>query len=160
MKNILIIGYGNIDRQDDGAAWHVLNGIAQKYTRTSIETGEIIRLGENAPDILFIPQLIPELVEDLKNYQALCFVDAHTGAFKEDIRITKLEPSLQTSAFTHHMTPNTLLALLEMLHQQKAIGILVSVKGFEFEFEQKLSHETQKLIEPTVNLILEWIKKI
>ena len=130
MKKILILGYGNIDRQDDGIAWYVLNEIKQILSpKMTMNPGDIISPGTNLPDLFFYPQLTPEIADIAAPYDAICFVDAHTGSFPEDIRIIEIDPHYQTSAFTHHMTPGTILALVEMMHQKKITGLLVSVRG-------------------------------
>ncbi len=33
LAKALILGYGNVDRQDDGAAWHILVGLCRKLGR-------------------------------------------------------------------------------------------------------------------------------
>ena len=32
MDKTLVIGYGNVDRQDDGAAWHILARLAKQLS--------------------------------------------------------------------------------------------------------------------------------
>ena len=155
------MGYGNIDRQDDGVAWYVLYEIKQILSpEKKLDPGDIVSLGKDQPDLFFYPQLTPEIADIASDYDAVCFVDCHTGSFPEDIRITEIESHYQTSAFTHHMTPGTILALIEMMHHKKIGGLLVSVKGYEFKFDQTLSSNTQELIKPAVKQILTWVEKI
>jgi Ni,Fe-hydrogenase maturation factor len=58
MNKVLIIGYGNPDREDDGVAWHILQGVAERLGRTTlhVETGGLDQLGQS-PDLLF-PSLL------------------------------------------------------------------------------------------------------
>ena len=37
-KKILLLGYGNPDREDDGVAWHVLKGVAEGLSLPSPAT--------------------------------------------------------------------------------------------------------------------------
>ena len=51
MKKVLILGYGNLDREDDGVAWHVLQGVAETLGRPALdaETGGLDELGQPRP---------------------------------------------------------------------------------------------------------------
>jgi hydrogenase maturation protease len=157
-KPALILGYGNVDRQDDGVAWHVLAALRRRLGKPEAEPfdQEFEPQGEN-PDFLFTLQLTPELAETLAEYQRICFVDAHTGNVPDEVHFRQLEAKYQRSPFTHHLTPQTLLALCAQLHSHAPHAILVSVRGYRFGFEPSLSPESQALIEPAVQKILAWL---
>ena len=153
----LIIGYGNPDRQDDGVAWHILTRLAQEFGRLipSVDEG-FFPNGEN-PDLLFTLQLIPELAETIAAYQRVCFVDAHTGNVPEDVNVVEVKPEYQRSPFTHHMTADTCLSLVQTIYGQTPQAILVSVRGFEFGFSHELSPATLQLAEQAVGQIITWL---
>ena len=155
----LIIGYGNPDRQDDGVAWHILTRLAQEFGRPipSVDEG-FFPNGEN-PDLLFTLQLIPELAETISAYQRVCFVDAHTGNVPEDVNVVEVKPEYQRSPFTHHMTANTCLSLVQTIYGHAAYpqAILVSVRGYEFGFSHELSAATCELAEQAVVQIMAWL---
>jgi hydrogenase maturation protease len=157
-KRTLIIGYGNADRQDDGVAWHVLAALRRRLGKPEAEAFDdaFEPEGEN-PDFLFTLQLTPEMAETVADYQRVCFVDAHTGNVPEEIHLRQLQAKYQRSPFTHHLTPDTLLALCEQLYSQTPDAILVSVRGYQFGFESSLSPETQALVEPALKKILRWL---
>jgi hydrogenase maturation protease len=157
-QRTLIIGYGNADRQDDGVAWHILAALRSRLGKPAPEEeGEAFEPeGENL-DFLFTLQLTPEMAETLADYQQVCFVDAHTGNVPEEIHFKPVEAKYQRSPFTHHLTPDTLLALCEQLYAQTPEAILVSVRGYQFGFEHNLSPETQALVEPAAQEILAWL---
>lgn len=158
MDRILIIGYGNADRQDDGVAWHILNGLAARLGRaTDLEAGEGFQSLGASPDLLFQLQLVPELAETIAKYDRVCFIDAHTGNIVEDLHVESLEPGYQVSAFTHHMTPQTCLALAHSLYGHRPPAWLVSVRGYEFEFDRSLSPRTQQSADQAIELIAKWI---
>ena len=159
MKKTLILGYGNLDRQDDGVAWHILEKIARKLNRELPEKVEdtFIDLGEN-PDLFFQLQLMPELSDVINEYERVCFVDAHTGAIENDLNTQPVIVAFQNSPFTHHMTPETLLCFVQTMYQQVPEAILVSVRGYEFDFERSLSERTEKLAEQAANSIMEWLR--
>ncbi len=65
MTNTLIIGYGNADRQDDGAGWHVLKNLAERIGQSiPDDPGETIEIESELVDILFTLQIYPELAEE------------------------------------------------------------------------------------------------
>ena len=60
----LLLGWGNPDRQDDGAAWHVLEEVARRSgLPVPEEDGESFGPLGNELDLLFTLQLTPELAE-------------------------------------------------------------------------------------------------
>ncbi|MBN2046772.1 MAG: hypothetical protein JW750_02915 [Anaerolineaceae bacterium] len=161
MKNkTLIIGYGNYDRQDDGVAWHILCGIAEKLGREIPDPyGEgFLPEGEN-PHLMFSLQLYPEMSHDFGQYEHICFVDAHTGAIPDDLQLIELDPYFETSPLTHHMTPQALLSLIQVVSGAAPKGILVSVRGYAFEFDYNLSEATALLAKQAIESIWQWLNE-
>jgi hydrogenase maturation protease len=154
----LIIGYGNPDREDDGVAWHILDKIAERLNLPE-PARQIDDLDQNegSPDLLCVLQLDPEMAEAIADYDRVCFVDAHTGAYGEDIRFEEIEGEYQTSPFTHHMTPQTCLALAEALYGHAPRGVVISVRGHQFGFSHALSIETALLAGEAVESIVSWL---
>jgi hydrogenase maturation protease len=157
VPSTLIIGFGNPDRQDDGVAWHILTRLAQEFGRPipSMDEGFFPK-GEN-PDLLFTLQLIPELAETIAAYQRVCFVDAHTGNVPEDVNVVEVKPEYQRSPFTHHMTADTCLSLVQTIYGRTPQAILVSVRGYDFGFSHELSPATHLLAEQAVARIAAWL---
>lgn len=112
---------------------------------------------EGLPDLLCLLQLDPELAEVIADYDRVCFVDAHTGAYQEDIRFETLEAEFQASPFTHHMTPETCLVLAQTLYGRVPQGVVVSVRGHQFGFSHKLSPATGLLAEEALERIISWL---
>lgn len=158
MAATIIIGYGNPDRQDDGAAWHVLAGLAKRLGRKTPQwPDEVFDLSGENPDLLFNLQLTPELADTISHYGRVCFVDAHTGSVPNDLNVTALQPYFQTSPFTHHMTPETCLTLAETIYHARPESLLVSVRGYQFGFSHDLSEKTQALVSQAIETILAWL---
>ena len=155
----LFLGYGNLDRQDDGVAWHLLCEVMKRlnYPPPDLAEDEFpIAHGEYTFD--FQLQLTPELADPLGSFDKVCFMDAHTGNIADEIHLEKITPEYQPSPLTHHMTASTVLSLCEVLHHHAPEAILVSVRGYEFKFTRSLSSPTAALIAPAADTILEWIK--
>ena len=158
IDKVLIIGYGNPDREDDGVAWHILGGLAErlKCPEPTLDTDDLDHR-EGYPDLLCVLQLDPELAEVLADYDRVCFVDAHTGDFQEDIRVENLETGYVPTPFTHHVTPETCLMLAETLYGHTSQGILVSVRGYQFGFSHELSKATIALADVAIEKITSWL---
>ncbi|MCC7355033.1 MAG: hydrogenase maturation protease [Anaerolineae bacterium] len=160
MVRTLIIGYGNPDREDDGVAWHILHRLAERWGRAVspiTESGGLNQLDES-PALLAILQLTPELAEEIARYDYVCFVDAHTGAYNEDIRFQPIASNFQTSPFTHHLTPESCLFLAATLYGHAPRARVLSVRGYRFGFSRTLSPETAALVEEAVESILGWLE--
>jgi hydrogenase maturation protease len=160
MSKILIIGYGNPNREDDGVGWHIVQKLAAHF-KTSI--APVLAADEFdpavQPHVVFTLQLIPEMSEPLAEYDAVCFVDAHTGAYDEEVRVAALTPNYQTSPLTHHLTPETCLVLAQTLYGRAPAGLLVSVRGYQFGYNTELSPKTAALAEEAVRRIIEWVRQ-
>ncbi len=157
MKKILILGYGNPDREDDGVAWHILRALTIKLGLDSTHSYEDEFPEFALIDFAFHLQLTPEMAEDISAYEFVCFVDAHTGNIPEPVRLIRVESEFQASPFTHHLTPQSLLSMCETIYGKKPDAALLSVLGHRFLFSRQLSEETAELVPQAVELIWDWM---
>jgi Ni,Fe-hydrogenase maturation factor len=181
MLKTLIIGYGNPDREDDGVAWHVLEKLAHRFdcpiatvdelalisqltqsggeTETDEDSGSLLALAQRPVHLAFALQLTPEMAETLAQYKQVCFIDAHTGAYPEEIRVAPVEPGYQASPFTHHLTPESCLTLAETLYGHVPSGLMVSIRGHRFGYGVELSDQTAALVDKAMVEIVNWINQ-
>lgn len=155
MTRTLIIGYGNLDRQDDGAAHVVVNTLRGRLGQAFLaeyDTG-LEALGHPV-DSIFLLQLGPELLDVVADYDRVVFVDAHVRSDAPDVEVEPVLAEYATATFTHHMTPALFLALLAALHGVRPESYLASIRGHAFDFEQGLTAETAALVETAVDAIL------
>ncbi len=171
LSTSLVIGYGNPDRADDGVAWHIVRDLAVRFGLQSpnapavgiddiidLDTGEP-QHRDDVPDLMVELQLAPELAETLSGYDKACFVDAHTGAYENDLNVADVRAEYQSSPFTHHITPQTCLELTRAAYGRAPKGIVVSVRGYQFGFAHTLSAPTARLAAQAVDVILAWLKE-
>ena len=158
MNQILVLGYGNPDRQDDGVAWHILHALAFQLHLPAPDSYEDEFPSNNRLDFVFTLQLTPEMAEQIAPYERVCFVDAHTGSIAAEVQLVAVEAQFQQSPFTHHLTAQSLLSMCQMLYGKTPQAALVSVLGYQFEFERQLSAETAALVPEAVAKILSWIE--
>jgi hydrogenase maturation protease len=137
---ILIIGYGSTLRGDDGVGQHIA---------WRLEAGEY---GE-AVEVLACHQLIPELVESIRRADLVVFVDATEEGQPGDIHCTAIQPETVTGAFTHNVTPMTLLAIANDWYGVQPKGIAVSITGAQFDYSEELSPQVQAVIPKVVEMV-------
>lgn len=170
------MGYGNPDREDDGVAWHVLEKLARHFdspittvdelaltspgqTEMDAHNGLLASLVQRPIHLAFALQLTPEMSETFAQYKRICFVDAHTGAHAEEIRVVPVQPGYQASPFTHHLTPESCLTLAETLYRHGPAGLMVSIRGYRFGYGVELSEETAALVDGAIAQIINWINQ-
>jgi hydrogenase maturation protease len=160
MDRTLIIGFGNIDRADDGVAFFVVNALRRHLGQKPLnedETG-LEELGAEI-DSAFLSQLTPELLETAAGYRRVIFVDAHVYENVDALHCVPVSPEYTASTFTHHLTPAAFLALLKALYHQEPTGHLVSLRGYDFDFHRHLSPETEALVGPAVEYIFRLLSE-
>jgi hydrogenase maturation protease len=159
LNQTLVLGYGNPDRQDDGVAWHVLHALALQLGLPAPDSYEDEFPPNDRLDFAFTLQLTPEIAEQIAAYERVCFVDAHTGSIAAQVQMLPVTGQFQHSPFTHHLTAQTLLSMCQSLYGKAPQSALLSVRGYQFEFERELSAETAVLVPEALEKILEWIGK-
>ena len=159
MNQTLVLGYGNPDRQDDGVAWHVLHALAIRLNLPAPDSYEEEFPTNDRLDFSFTLQLTPEMAEQIAPYERVCFVDAHTGSIASEVQLVPVESQFQHSPFTHHLTAQSLLSMCQSLYGNTPQAVLLSVRGYQFEFEQELSTETAELVPEAVEMIRGWMEK-
>lgn len=103
MNQILVIGYGNTLRGDDGAGVAAAKRIARRFPQV---------------DVMTVHQLQPELAETITWYNTVFFVDASVSAC--DIEMTPLAPEQDPRPpGTHATTPAMLVALSTELYNRR-----------------------------------------
>ncbi|HVP64249.1 MAG TPA: hydrogenase maturation protease [candidate division Zixibacteria bacterium] len=138
---LLIIGYGNPLRGDDGIGPAVMDAL------------------ENSPiaaraELLQRHQLGPELAEQVAAADAVIFVDASAVGTPGEIRTRKLQaPEVATSDLTHHVSPEVLLATARELYGRAPNAALVTVSGESFEVGAVMSDTACKAVHKAVSLV-------
>jgi hydrogenase maturation protease len=156
MKRTLVIGFGNVDRADDGVAFHIVNAFRQRMGQGPLAEDNTGLEELGAPvDSVFIGQLVPEMIDLLDDYNRVVFVDAHVDPALDDLYCAAVSPDEAGLTFTHHMSPATLLAFFKALHGRDLEGHLVSIRGRDFDFHRNLSENTLALVDLAVERILE-----
>lgn len=151
----LIVGYGNIDRQDDGVAWYVLSRLSGLFGGLPIFTSaeEMDSIDHDRHALLFQLQLTPELAETFLKFDRIIFIDAQTGESAKGVEAVEVNPVYQPSPLTHHLTPEACMALLKTVYQHSASAILVTIQGHQFGFGANLSASTALSVDYAAQVI-------
>ena len=131
MKRCLV-AYGNELRGDDGAAWE----LARRLSGWSIHC---------------VPQLLPELVEELKEREQVVFVDACLGG--EVARYQRLVPREVAGWPVHSGHPDQLLALCRLLYGHCPNGFMLTLPGEFFGYQWGLSRRAQQSVRQGLELL-------
>ncbi len=147
----LVAGFGNVFRRDDGVGPAVVNALRAQLGRAPLAALDdgFDDLG-HAVDTVILHQLVPELAETIKNYALVIFVDAHVGNLPDDIRVEALDVTYTQPFVSHQIHPSTVLALARQMYGYAPRAVLLSIRGYDFDFGEGLSAQTAALVAPAV----------
>jgi len=125
---ILIYGYGNPGRQDDGLG------------NAFIERLEVWAKQQQMEGITFDSnyQLNIEDAAEVSDKDLVIFVDASTEEI-EDFILTPVNASTKVAFTTHAASPGYIVDLCKQLYNRVPATYLVHIKGYEWEFREGLS---------------------
>jgi len=130
---ILIIGYGNPLRGDDG--------IGQKIAQMLEE-----RLQDKHIQVESVFQLTPEWVERISQAQFVVFIDAGMDGEVGTIRQGFVRAETGEGVFTHNVCPETLLRAALALYGAAPPGLLISIAGESFDYSAELSPQLERVL--------------
>jgi hydrogenase maturation protease len=126
--DVLVIGYGNDLRGDDGAGPRV--------------AAEVAAWGWPGVEALAVHQLTPELAEPLSRAGRAVFVDAAVGG--EGVAARQLGPVPARGGLGHASDPAGLLALARAVFGRCPEAWLLAVPGSHFGFGPGLSETAER----------------
>ena len=115
---VLLIGYGNLLRSDDGVGPAIVSRLAAIFA------------GDSRCACLMPHQLTPEIAEQVAGVERVVFVDASVEEGAGEVRIRRLDPEHGAeSPLGHSATPEAILALSKALYHRapRAWSIAVGV---------------------------------
>ena len=146
-KRILIYAFGNPGRQDDGLGNRIVEELEPWLRERGIDH---VELESNY-------QLNIEDADTIKDMDIVVFVDASI----EDIdgfHMGEVKPSKGRSEFTMHAaSPAYILALCIKLYQKHPQTYLLQIRGYEWEFLEKLSTQAAMNLASALAFIKERI---
>jgi hydrogenase maturation protease len=142
MADVLLIGYGNPLRGDDGIGWVVAEKMAERNPSIKVITDH---------------QLLPEYAEPISEAKLVIFVDVADGTEAGIIKRESIVPiPPQPGAFTHHLTPSGLLSMAQDVFDRSPPAYLFTITGTDFEFSEEIS----PLLQQKMSKMLEKIEEV
>ncbi len=145
MSRVLVIGYGNPLRCDDGLAWHVADDLLRR------------RLSEDLK-IIVQHQLTPELAFTVSQAETVLFVDAAEDGLAGEIRCLPVVPLADGNTFSHGLLPGTILSLARDLYGKAPKALLLSLTGENFAHGEIFSRNVTESLPRLVTLIADLIQ--
>lgn len=126
---LLVIGYGNTLRGDDGVGPHVVETVAA--------------LGLPGVRTLVCQQLSPEHAAPIAQADAVVFVDAAVDAF-EEVQLRPLHPGDTSQLMAHAANPRTMLALARDVFGHVPRAWWLTIPAVQLGFSEVLSPAAQR----------------
>jgi hydrogenase maturation protease len=130
---VLIIGFGNPLRSDDGLGWHV----AEQLSR---------QLSQNDVQVIAVHQLTPEMAELASHVERMLFIDASRMGEPGTLQCETVVPAVASSRYSHDLSPAALLGLAQELYGRCPEAYLLSIAGECFETGDTMSATVEKAI--------------
>jgi hydrogenase maturation protease len=131
VQQILVIGYGNPLRGDDG-----FGSLAASY----VEERQILGV-----EVIISHQLNPEMADPLSNSSHAIFLDAAIGEEPGTLRATPVEHrDLSSSSGMHHFEPGNLLALAKAIYGRAPRATLITATARSFHHGPEICAEVRQ----------------
>ncbi len=134
---ILIIGYGNPLRSDDGIGWRVAEKLQPRLNTSRVE-------------VIKCHQLAPEMAEKLRDAALVVFVDAAVDGSPGEWDHQRLRAANSSAVFSHGPTPAALLALAADLYGASPEVHLFTVCGSAFGYGESFSPDVDRALPSVV----------
>ena len=142
---VLVLGYGNPGRQDDGLG--------------AAAVAEIETL--NWPNVTAYDnyQLCIEDAIDVAEHDVVWFVDAsRVGA--SPFAVTELSRATSVEFTSHLVRPEAILAMAEQYYNSTPCAYLLAIRGYEFEFIEALTPRATDNLRLAVDALVHQIRTV
>ena len=127
-RSVLVLGYGNPSRQDDGLGPCAVERLA-KIGLSGVTTETAYQLGI-------------EHSAEAEKHEVLIFVDAaSTGV--DSFERCRVAPSANASFTTHAVSPEQVLAVTRDLYGKTPVSWKIKIRGYQFGIAEGLTPEAE-----------------
>lgn len=142
-KRVLILGYGNPGREDDGLG--------------PAAADEMRRMNWPNVTVRDSYQLVIEDCVDVVEADVVWFIDsAKTG--REPYEFSRISYSEEITFTTHLVKPEAVLALAKGYYGKAPEAYLLGIRGYRFEFAQGFSERAQRNLQQALMLLKQKIR--
>jgi len=147
--DVLVIGYGNPLRGDDGVGPVIAEKLAKLH-----------REPDSKVQVVACHQLSPELAEPIAETRAVIFIDASVELKPGEVRVSAVSPDrFSPAAFAHSMKPSALLATASELFGQAPPAKTIGIGALSFETGMQLTPEVRQAVAKAVTAVENEIAK-
>jgi hydrogenase maturation protease len=148
MQRVLIIGYGNPLRADDGVGWQAARRLAELRQDEFVET-------------LALHQLTPELAEPISRADLVIFIDASHDGNPGSWKCERLVAGTTAgNSLAHHFTPASLLTYAQAIFQASPFALVISFSGASFAYREQLTPSVEKALPQVIQHVREQIARL
>lgn len=130
MPRILVIGYGNPLRTDDGIGWRAAEDLSHRMLSPQVEV--LVRF-----------QLTPEIADDIQRSDAVIFIDAVRDGEPGELRFERIKAQVEPAGFSHELSPSALLELCQRVYHRQPAAFMISLCGECFDHGEGLSSKAE-----------------
>jgi hydrogenase maturation protease len=143
MADVLVIGYGNPLRGDDGVGCVVAEEIAKRIFDPASKV-----------KVVACHQLNPELAEAIADTRAVFFVDASVELKPGEVKVSTVAPDrFSPAGSTHHMKPSALLATASELYGQAPPAKAIVIGAASFDIGMPLTPTVRAAVRDALRVI-------
>jgi hydrogenase maturation protease len=140
---VLVVGYGNSLRGDDGVGWHAARLLA----------GDPRLAGAR---VMAQHQLLPELAVDVSRASLVVLVDAAADGDPGAVSVRRVQPRrTETATWSHHLDAESLAGLAKDLYGAVPPIVLVSVGAGSFAGGDRLSGALERTLPEVVEVVTD-----
>lgn len=143
---ILIIGYGNPLRGDDGVGWRVAEEVAAV-------------LPDPPVSVLTVQLLTPELADPISRSDLLILIDAAAEGLPGEVRCFPIAAGSAAAASlaigTHEVTLDRLLGMAQELFGHCPPAYMVTIAGESFEVSESLTSTVEAATTEALSVVLK-----
>jgi hydrogenase maturation protease len=144
-NKIIIYGFGNPGRQDDGLGPAIISRLEEKNI-PDIKTECNYQL--NIEDALLISE-----------FKIAIFVDASVNC-EEPFSYYEIEQADEITFTTHSMSPQSVLALCNDLYNKNIKSYVLEIRGYEWEMAEGLSPKAQENFEKAYGFLKDKVTEL
>lgn len=145
-SNILVYGYGNPGREDDGLGNAMIEMLEQWKTEQSLTS---LYLDANY-------QLNIEDATEMQGKDLVIFVDASIDETVEQYKLVPVKPSPKVEFTMHATSPGFIMHLCEQIYGYTPPTWIMHIKGYSWNMKEALTPEARK----NLQLAYQYIEQV
>jgi hydrogenase maturation protease len=145
-RGVLIVGYGNQLRADDGLGWRAVE-LLEQDARVAGAT------------LLSRHQLTPELALDFSGASLVILIDAAADVAPGAVAVRRVEPAASGSLMSHHVDPAGLAAMARRLYAASPRVYMVSLGAASLDDGEALTPIVEAALPNLVDAVAQIVAR-